>query len=57
MSILFKIACVAIGVCMVTPVVAQVSLSYSYDELGRLKQANYPSGVVIKFTYDAAGRG
>lgn len=31
------------------------SVSYKYDSLGRLIQVAYSSGVVINYTYDAAG--
>lgn len=31
------------------------TVSYTYDGLGRVKQASYSSGVVIQYTYDAAG--
>lgn len=31
------------------------SISYSYDRLGRLTQAVYPSGAVIRYNYDANG--
>lgn len=39
-----------------TPVTAGPgNVSYSYDALGRLISATYDSGVVITYTYDAAG--
>ncbi|WP_217999680.1 RHS repeat domain-containing protein [Thauera butanivorans] len=31
------------------------SVSYTYDQLGRVKTATYSNGVVITYTYDAAG--
>lgn len=31
------------------------SVSYTYDNLGRLKQATYSSGMVITYVYDAVG--
>lgn len=31
------------------------SISYSYDRLGRLTQAVYPNGAVIRYNYDANG--
>lgn len=31
------------------------SVSYAYDALGRLKSATYSNGVVITYSYDAAG--
>lgn len=31
------------------------SLQYTYDELGRLKTATYPNGMVVTYAYDAAG--
>jgi YD repeat-containing protein len=31
------------------------SASYTYDTLGRLTQVKYSNGVVIQYTYDAAG--
>lgn len=31
------------------------SATYSYDSLGRLTRVEYSSGVVIEYTYDAAG--
>ncbi len=32
-----------------------ISISYSYDDAGRLVQANYGSGVGLNYDYDAAG--
>lgn len=31
------------------------SVSYTYDALGRIKTATYSNGVIITYTYDAAG--
>jgi YD repeat-containing protein len=31
------------------------SVSYVYDNLGRVTQVKYSNGVTIKYTYDAAG--
>ncbi|MBS0553451.1 MAG: RHS repeat protein [Proteobacteria bacterium] len=31
------------------------AVSYTYDTLGRLKTATYSNGVVVTYTYDAAG--
>ena len=31
------------------------SVTYTYDNLGRLKTATYSNGVVITYSYDAAG--
>lgn len=31
------------------------SVSYTYDQLGRVKTVTYSNGVVITYTYDAAG--
>jgi YD repeat-containing protein len=31
------------------------SASYTYDNLGRLTKVTYSNGVVITYTYDAAG--
>lgn len=31
------------------------SASYTYDNLGRLVKVSYSTGVVITYTYDAAG--
>ena len=31
------------------------SVSYAYDTLGRLTTASYSNGVVITYSYDAAG--
>jgi YD repeat-containing protein len=31
------------------------SVSYLYDALGRVVRASYSTGVVINYTYDAAG--
>ena len=31
------------------------SVSYKYDTLGRLWQANYGSGLVVTYNYDASG--
>lgn len=34
---------------------AQVTISYTYDNLNRLTQASYSSGVGIQYSYDALG--
>jgi len=39
---------------LAVPVVAG-SVGYTYDTLGRLKTATYSNGVVITYSYDAAG--
>ena len=31
------------------------TISYSYDQLGRLVQAVYPDGTTIQYTYDSYG--
>ncbi|MDF0678248.1 MAG: RHS repeat protein [Nitrosomonas sp.] len=31
------------------------SVSYTYDALGRVKTTTYSNGVIITYTYDAAG--
>ncbi|MXS80216.1 hypothetical protein ABO04_11955 [Nitrosomonas sp. HPC101] len=31
------------------------SISYTYDALGRVKTTTYNNGVVVTYTYDAAG--
>jgi len=31
------------------------SLQYTYDELGRVKTATYPNGMVVTYAYDASG--
>lgn len=45
---------VAAAVMLRTPARAQ-SVQYTYDALGRLSTATYPSGVVTRYSYDAAG--
>ena len=47
----------AIGVCGVLSSTAAVagSVTYAYDTLGRVIRATYSTGVVIIYTYDAAG--
>src|SRR5688572_8577143 len=38
------------------PLPAQAgSATYKYDNLGRLSEINYGTGVVVKYGYDAAG--
>ncbi|MBL7163450.1 MAG: RHS repeat protein [Anaerolineales bacterium] len=32
-----------------------ITVNYSYDEIGRLVQAEYSDGTTISYTYDAAG--
>lgn len=34
---------------------APLSITYIYDDLGRLTQASYSNGIVILYTYDAVG--
>ncbi|CAL4869746.1 hypothetical protein MMA231_04038 (plasmid) [Asticcacaulis sp. MM231] len=45
------------GVCMLallaTPGLAG-TLSYSYDDLGRVKRVTYPNGTVVDYSYDSA---
>ena len=31
------------------------TISYAYDQLGRLSQVTYPGGAVIRYNYDANG--
>ena len=50
------IALVTLGCLVATsaPVLAG-TVSYSYDRLGRMTQAVYPNGAIIRFNYDANG--
>jgi hypothetical protein len=43
-----------LGAILMGPVQAG-SVAYSYDSLGRLSKAAYSNGVVITYSYDAAG--
>lgn len=52
-------AIVALGllgssITVASPVLAG-TISYSYDRLGRLTQAVYPGGAVVRYHYDANG--
>ncbi|MBI3914212.1 MAG: RHS repeat protein [Chloroflexi bacterium] len=38
-----------------TPTAPTTTANYTYDAAGRLTQAEYANGVVIKYTYDKAG--
>jgi YD repeat-containing protein len=38
-----------------TAAIAQSNLGMTYDDLGRLTQVTYPGGVIIQYSYDAAG--
>lgn len=40
---------------LVATVVFASSVVYTYDSLGRLSKATYSNGVVITYSYDAAG--
>ncbi len=40
--------------CLTSSALA-VSVSYTYDTLGRLSKATYSTGVIIVYAYDAAG--
>src|SRR5256885_15041482 len=31
------------------------TISYTYDQLGRLSQTSYPNGAIIRYAYDANG--
>jgi len=43
-------------VVLVTAVPAEAgTISYTYDQLGRLSQAAYPSGAIIRYVYDPNG--
>ena len=46
----------ALLVMMISAVPTEAgTISYTYDQLGRLSQAAYPSGAVIRYAYDANG--
>ena len=47
-------ACIAWYCAMPTSACAG-SATYMYDALGRVSQINYDYGVVLKYSYDAAG--
>lgn len=50
------IACAAVGVITLAPADAAAgNATYRYDNLGRLTEVNYGTGVVVKYAYDAAG--
>ncbi|MBV8594486.1 MAG: RHS repeat protein [Caulobacteraceae bacterium] len=46
-------AAVALGVCLASPALANVT--YTYDSLGRLASAAYDNGVTILYSYDENG--
>lgn len=48
-------AAVVAPYAMASQALAQQTLQYTYDELGRLKNVTYPDGKQIVYRYDAAG--
>lgn len=53
---LWSAAAISVFFTLIPPVAASAgSVSYGYDNLGRLTNAAYSNGVVITYTYDAAG--
>lgn len=49
---------ISMGVCSALSSTTEAvagSVTYAYDTLGRVIRATYSSGVVIVYTYDAAG--
>ena len=50
----FVIVAFALGVAA-SQIHAAETVTYTYDELGRLKTATYPDGKGIAYSYDAAG--
>lgn len=49
-----KLVCGAV-MSLVATVAFASSVVYTYDSLGRLSKATYSNGVVITYSYDAAG--
>lgn len=51
--------CRAMTFCALAGAVASSSfagtISYSYDQLGRLSQVSYPSGAILRYNYDPNG--
>ena len=41
--------------CLALPALAQNTVDYTFDELGRLKTVTYSNGVSVVYEYDAAG--
>ncbi len=53
---LLTVLVVAAGLAAATPAsAANGSVSYTYDALGRLLAANYDTGVIVLYSYDANG--
>jgi YD repeat-containing protein len=45
-----------LGLCALLPLSAHAgTATYKYDNLGRLTEISYDTGVVLKYGYDAAG--
>lgn len=49
-----RLAAALAGLMLALPALAG-SVSYAYDQLGRLATVTYSNGVVITYTYDASG--
>lgn len=47
--------CLAMALMVSTAHAATGSVSYVYDDLGRLVEVVYDDGTTIQYTYDAAG--
>ena len=45
----------ALAGCLALPALAQNTVDYTFDQLGRLKTVTYSNGVSVVYEYDAAG--
>jgi len=55
MKQLYKILFAILLIGSISTLQAQITVSYGYDELHRLKTCTYSNGMVVSYTYDALG--
>jgi YD repeat-containing protein len=51
----FVLVIFVLPLSIVDPALSQSNLQMSYDALGRLTQVTYPGGIILQYSYDAAG--
>lgn len=55
MKHLYKLILSILLICSINKIQAQITVSYGYDELHRLKTCTYSNGIIVNYNYDALG--